>query len=95
MGEGLAVVVLTYAIVSVGTVFYPMSESRNMLRRVSLITISLYGLLALANVIFYIQQKVFLHPLSGEAVQRLRDGIVRARLFRRKVLRARGLTSSS
>lgn len=80
-GEGLAVVVLTYAIVSVGTGFYPMAENRNVLRRVSLITISIYGLLALANVIFYIQQKVFLHPLSGEDMQRLRDGIVRARLF--------------
>ncbi|KAH7055072.1 hypothetical protein BKA57DRAFT_501604 [Linnemannia elongata] len=49
-GEGLAVVVLTYSIVSVGTGFYPMAENR-------------------------------LHPLSGEDVQRLRDGIVRARLF--------------
>ncbi|KAG0067473.1 hypothetical protein BGZ89_006024 [Linnemannia elongata] len=80
-GEGLAVVVLTYSIVSVGTGFYPMAENRNVLRRVSLIIISTYGLLALANVIYYIQQKVFLHPLSGEDVQRLRDGIVRARLF--------------
>ncbi|KAG0203661.1 hypothetical protein BGX33_008970 [Mortierella sp. NVP41] len=80
-GEGLAVVVLTYAIVSVGSGFYPMVESRNMLRNVSLGTISTYGLLALSNVIFYVQQKVVLHPLSGEDVQGLRDGIVRVGMF--------------
>ncbi|KAG0287879.1 hypothetical protein BGZ96_008267 [Linnemannia gamsii] len=31
-GEGMAVVVLTYAIVRIGTGFYPMPESHNVLR---------------------------------------------------------------
>ncbi|KAF8947505.1 hypothetical protein BGZ47_008885 [Haplosporangium gracile] len=53
------VVILCHAIVAVGSGFYPMSEERNFFRRFSLFTIIIYGLIALANLVYYIQQRDF------------------------------------
>ncbi|KAH7055082.1 hypothetical protein BKA57DRAFT_489863 [Linnemannia elongata] len=79
--EGTGVVMLCHAIVSVGSGFYPMAENRNFLRRFSLFTIIIYGLIALANLVYYVQQRDFHHPLTGAEVQKLRDGILRANLY--------------
>ncbi|KAG0367436.1 hypothetical protein BGX24_003228 [Mortierella sp. AD032] len=79
--EGTGVVILCHAIVSVGSGFYPISENRNFLRRFSLLTIVLYGVIALANLVYYVQQRDFQHPLTGAEVQKLRDGILRANLY--------------
>lgn len=79
--EGTGVVILCHAIVSVGSGFYPMAGNRNFLRRFSLFTITIYGLIALANLVYYVQQRDFQHPLTGAEVQKLRDGILRANLY--------------
>ncbi|KAF9147349.1 hypothetical protein BG015_011028 [Linnemannia schmuckeri] len=79
--EGTGVVILCHAIVSVGSGFYPMTENRNFLRHFSLFTVIIYGLIALANLVYYVQQRDFHHSLTGAEVQKLRDGILRVNLY--------------
>ncbi|KAF9929152.1 hypothetical protein FBU30_001829 [Linnemannia zychae] len=79
--EGTGVVILCLAIVSVGSGFYPMAENRNFLRKFSMLTIIVYGLIAFANLAYYVEQRDFQHPLSGPEVQKLREGILRANSY--------------
>ncbi|KAF9576974.1 hypothetical protein EC968_000099 [Mortierella alpina] len=81
IGEGTGVVVLALTIVSVGSGFYPMMGSRNKFWRLCISVIVIYGLLSLANIAYYVQQKVIFRPLSAEVVQRLRQDIVDAGIF--------------
>ncbi|KAF9114174.1 hypothetical protein BGW39_003430 [Mortierella sp. 14UC] len=57
--EGTGVVILCHAIVSVGSGFYLIAKNCNFLRRFSLLTIVIYGLIALANLAYYVQQHDF------------------------------------
>ena len=81
IGESSGVVVIAITIVSVGSGFYPMATNRTLYWRSSQLVIVLYGCMALANAIFYIQQKLIFHALSGEEVQSLRNSIVEKGLF--------------
>ncbi|KAG0055474.1 hypothetical protein BGZ83_008479 [Gryganskiella cystojenkinii] len=81
IGESSGVVVIAITIVSVGSGFYPMATNRTLYWRLSQLVIFLYGCMALANAVFYIQQKVIFHPISGSEVQALRDAIIEKGLF--------------
>ncbi|KAG0256470.1 hypothetical protein BG011_004486 [Mortierella polycephala] len=79
--ELIAVVCLTLTIVSVGSGFYPMTGGRNTYWRASMGVVTIYGVLALINLIYYTYQKLVPHPFSGEEVLALRQAIVEKRLY--------------
>ncbi|KAI1316930.1 hypothetical protein EDD11_009331 [Mortierella claussenii] len=68
--ESLGMTVLTYGIVSVGNGFYPMAGKKNKFWRMAMSCIILYAIVAAASVIYYIQQKMIYHHISGGDVSK-------------------------
>lgn len=63
-------------IVSVGSGFYPLARKKSILWMGSMAIVCIYAVLAAANVGFYIQEKIVLHPISGEFLVSLRSDIM-------------------
>ncbi|KAG0298742.1 hypothetical protein BGZ96_007617 [Linnemannia gamsii] len=81
LGESLAVIALTIAIVSVGSGFYPMTGGRSIYARMSFVVIFLYACVSLVTFIVYVQQRVVKHPISAEQVRQIRVDLVKADVF--------------
>ncbi|KAF9583464.1 hypothetical protein BGW38_009414 [Lunasporangiospora selenospora] len=86
--EGVAVVILTLTIVSVGSGFYPMAGNKNIYWRMSMGVIMFYGTVAFANVVYYAYTKLIPHDISPMEVQQLRANIIDAGIFTEADLRA-------
>ncbi|KAF9359121.1 hypothetical protein BGX26_000142 [Mortierella sp. AD094] len=76
VAEGLAVVALCLTIISVGSGFYPMTKDRNLYWHLSMGIVVIFGLATTANAVYYIQQKLIYHPITGDQVLKLRDQII-------------------
>ncbi|KAI1313055.1 hypothetical protein EDD11_002728 [Mortierella claussenii] len=81
MAEGLGVVALALTIISVGTGFYPMTRNRNLYWRMCMCVVVIYGLASLANIVYYIYDKLILRPLSAEDVLKIRHDIVNKHIY--------------
>ncbi|KAF9351641.1 hypothetical protein BGX26_010404 [Mortierella sp. AD094] len=69
--EGIGMVVLCHTIVSVGNGFYPMAGKKNVFWRMAIGMIVVYALVAIANIAFYVQQKVVYHEISPDDLRTL------------------------
>ncbi|KAF9200090.1 hypothetical protein BGZ49_009709 [Haplosporangium sp. Z 27] len=81
LAEGIAVTALCFTIVSVGSGFYPMTNKRNIYWTMTVGVIIFYAMTALANAVYYIQQRVVRHSLSGAQVTAIRNEIVKEGIF--------------
>ncbi|KAG0299110.1 hypothetical protein BGZ98_010320 [Dissophora globulifera] len=93
--ESSGVIVLAFIIVSVGSGFYPMARHRNLYWRMSMGVIIFYSCIAIANVAYYVQQKIAFHSLSGAEVQQLRDKIISVGLFTAEELKLQRIYEQS
>ncbi|KAF9169516.1 hypothetical protein BGX20_010211 [Mortierella sp. AD010] len=64
IAEGVGMMMLCHTIVSVGNGFYPMTGKKNFFWRMAIAMIVIYALLAIANIAFYVQQKIVYHKIS-------------------------------
>lgn len=74
--ETVGVVALTFTIVTVGNGFYPISCRRSVLWKLSMCLIVLYGIVATAHIIGYLQQKVIHRKISGHEFSLLREEVL-------------------
>jgi hypothetical protein len=86
IAETIGMVALTFTIVTVGSGFYPISCKRNKFWKLSVFLIVLYALVATANIIGYLQQKVIHHNISGSQFTRLKEDVLGSGMRTQKAL---------
>ncbi|KAG0380653.1 hypothetical protein BGX24_006369 [Mortierella sp. AD032] len=72
--EGVGTVMLAWTVVKVGTVFYPQIGRKNIFYVLSVIMISLYACVAIANLVVYITQ-VTGRAIKGTAAEKIQECI--------------------
>ncbi|KAF9578018.1 hypothetical protein BGW38_006428, partial [Lunasporangiospora selenospora] len=87
IAEGVGVVALTCTIVNVGNGFYPMAGKRNIYWRMAMGITLLYAIVATANIILYIHEKIIFREITGEMVAVLRADILKTGIMSEQSLR--------